>query len=1124
MKDSLVSHVDPITQRELELQDQFRLDHMQLHNWGTFNGMHTIKFARKGHLIVGKSGSGKSTILDAKTALLAPTSWGDFNAAAREQNKREKDRDLMTYVRGAWRKVEGDDGRTRPEMLRKSTTWSAIAMQFSTETGRVVTLAQVFWVRGADMDNSKVHRHFIVMERAFDLMELEFFEKVDLNLRKLKEFLEAEGAAYNRDIASGYRECLMNKLDIPTEQALKLLHKAQSIKNVSSITDFMRELMLEVPSTFDDADTLVKQFTNLEEAHNAVLKAREQIQTLIPAREAYEDRRKVLDGISRLKELEAVLSSYTALRKDSLLAEAIQISLVEQRRLEDIAKTEETKLNQAQVILETLKKTREEKGGAAIEQLKGAISTWNNTLEQRTSKLSKVKTAILQFCDGIPSHPDNYAEVQAKAKVRKAELERDDEAIARRHAELYGIATAKFEEIKKLKADIQEMEGKESNIDPPLRSLRINMSTAIGCAPDDLPFAGELLEVCADEQQWRGALERLLGGFATSMLVPEKLYPAILQFVDEHNLRRNFFYHRVSPATVAQRREIKSTRSAALKLNVRNGPFTDWIDAELESRFNHECVDNRDEMARFPYSITKMGQIRNGKSKHEKFDGRPLNDPNEWNLGWNNADKIRAMRNRLTRLEKEWAEAQQNLSAELARAKSGRNEISSADQILVTEWIEIDVLTCQEQLFAYQSKLDMLRNDNLELNEIERQITAQTERLDATNIKASDARANLRGEVAKFEGYRTQLNQLREDPTIFDLSPQQTADLDQRFTALEPRLTLSNLKEVEKDVKYGIGQDTSNGDREAQEHKQKIERAFRDFKQKPAWAPEVADLDDSIDSAGGFFSLLDQLERDRLPDFVERFKDLLQKQGDENLATLSSNLFGAATDIETRLDEVNAALSEAPFGNGAFLKIQSRSINQTPVVEFKQILKQALSQTFRKSGDDDESRFMLMKQLVDRLKDTTSEDERWRKLVLDVRQHVEFIARAKYDDGSPDEVFDGGGGKSGGQRQKLTTTCVAAALRFQLVRPGRLVPSFSLVMMDEAYDKADHEFTTMVVNIYNSFGFQNVVANPFKAVTPYEPFIGGGTIVTNPSERKSSAHFFTVKELMQKVMGESADA
>ena len=60
------------------------------------------------------------------------------------------------------------------------------------------------------------------------------------------------------------------------------------------------------------------------------------------------------------------------------------------------------------------------------------------------------------------------------------------------------------------------------------------------------------------------------------------------------------------------------------------------------------------------------------------------------------------------------------------------------------------------------------------------------------------------------------------------------------------------------------------------------------------------------------------------------------------------------------------------------------------------------------------------------------------------------------------------------------------------------------MVLDEAFDKADAEFTTTAMNIFETFGFQMIVATPLKSVMTLEPFIGGACFV-HISERRNSS-------------------
>jgi uncharacterized protein YPO0396 len=151
-----------------------------------------------------------------------------------------------------------------------------------------------------------------------------------------------------------------------------------------------------------------------------------------------------------------------------------------------------------------------------------------------------------------------------------------------------------------------------------------------------------------------------------------------------------------------------------------------------------------------------------------------------------------------------------------------------------------------------------------------------------------------------------------------------------------------------------------------------------------------------------------------------------------------------------------------------------------------------------------EHRFEILSALVKKIASQDTSDRNWRSLVLDVRQHVEFVARELGTNNVEVEVYRSGAGKSGGQRQKLAATCLAAALRYQLGGQDRALPRFSTVVLDEAFDKADAEFTAMAMNIFKTFGFQMIVATPLKSVMTLEPFIGGACFV-HIRDRKNSA-------------------
>jgi uncharacterized protein YPO0396 len=297
--------------------DQFRMARLQVYNWGTFSGLHDIPVSKQGFLFVGRSGAGKSTLLDAIAALLVPPRWVDFNAAAREAERTGRDRNLVSYIRGAWAEQKDDSsGEIATRYLRPGTAWSALALTYRSALNQHVVLVQVLWLRGSANGPGDVKRHFMIFERPFELSELETFGQSNLDVRKLKQ---AFPDIFSRGEFRPYSERFCRLLGIESEMALRLLHKTQSAKSLGDLNTFLREFMLDKPATFEVADRLVSEFDELNAAHQAVVTARRQVEVLVPAREKHQQRELLLNKRGGLNELLAGIDSYVGRRRIDLL-------------------------------------------------------------------------------------------------------------------------------------------------------------------------------------------------------------------------------------------------------------------------------------------------------------------------------------------------------------------------------------------------------------------------------------------------------------------------------------------------------------------------------------------------------------------------------------------------------------------------------------------------------------------------------------------------------------------------------------------------------------------------------------------------------------------------------------
>lgn len=1077
--------------------NQFRLTKIQLFNWGTFQGVVDFAVPRSGYLLLGPSGSGKSTVLDAHAALLTPPKWVDFNVAAREAERHGKDRNLTTYVRGAWSQQTGDSGEYVSQYLRPESTWSAIAETYRDGSGRVVVLAQVFWVRGKTTTVGDVHKRYLILQRAFDVRELQFFADSNFEVRRFKSDLPD---AVVKEEFSGYQERFRQLLDIDNERALRLLHKTQSAKNLGDLNTFLRDFMLDAPETFDLADSLVAQFQELNEAHKAVVEARRQIETLTPA----QDEALRLDAAKRarneLDELSVGIDAYRERQKQQLLESAISEQHVRIAGLTaEVAEREAAAHNEFST-LQGLQKKRAGAGGSLIEQLAGQIRDAEGQRDARIGKRDQAQAA----CQTIGwEYPDNATEFARRTEEARQEAVG---AVAWRaeHAE------RTFElkqELKKCKDDFQEirleiqaMEKQRSNIPSRLLGVRERLASALNIAEDKLPFAGELIEVKPEAAEWQGAIERVLGGFARSLLVADKHYGAVAAYLNGTNIGERLTYLRV----VDRPAEARALGPGSLigKLDFARGPLTEWLREELKAHFNYDCVDSVQAFRNAPRAITREGQIKHNTIRHEKDDRRPISDQTQWVLGFDNTAKLKLYQDKAVELAANHERLRKALESHAEAGTTQEQRLVHCQTLANMLWAEVDVASMLTRIAGLQTQLENERKAHPDLAVLDKEIERQDDAYKKAVKRQNDSTADLKTHQTELEKLQRSLKELRPELVILALTPFQEQDLKRRYEAVPKALDLSTLDAVTLQVVRSIDKEKEGLDGQIHEHTKVIERQFQTF--VTTWPAEAGGLDPTMASADDFFAKLKRLKQDGLPDFEERFLRLLREQSDQNLTRLSTQLDQERKAIRDRMDLVNESLETAPFGPGTHLVIETHDRMLADVLAFKQNLKDALSHSFSLDEEVAEERFKVLNDLVKRFSSQETVDRNWRALVLDVRQHVEFVARELDESGIEIEVYRSGAGKSGGQRQKLAATCLAAALRYQLGGQDRALPTFSTVVLDEAFDKADAEFTAMAMNIFKTFGFQMIVATPLKSVMTLEPFIGGACFI-HIRDRKYSA-------------------
>ena len=256
----------------------FRLTRLELYNWGTFDQrVWSLDANARNTLLTGDIGSGKSTIVDAVTTLLLPANRISYNKAAGADTR---ERSLRSYVLGYYKSERNEvTGTTKPVALRDGTKYSVILGVFGNEGyGTTVTIAQVFWLRGADV-GGQPDRFYVTADKPLSVAG--DFADFGSEITALRRRLRADGAQIY-DSFPEYGKEFRRRLGIESEQAMELFHQTVSMKSVGNLTDFVRDHMLDPFDAAKWTASIVAHFEDLTGAHEAVQRAQAQLAALGP--------------------------------------------------------------------------------------------------------------------------------------------------------------------------------------------------------------------------------------------------------------------------------------------------------------------------------------------------------------------------------------------------------------------------------------------------------------------------------------------------------------------------------------------------------------------------------------------------------------------------------------------------------------------------------------------------------------------------------------------------------------------------------------------------------------------------------------------------------------------------
>lgn len=1073
----------------------FRLHKVELWNWGTFDG-HVFSVRPEGQstLLIGQNGSGKSTLVDAILTLLVRPGVRNFNVAA---GAKKRERDERSYLLGAYDRGSDDDGQgIRIKYLRpKGEQYAVILATFrNDDIGTVFTVAQVLYLAG-DQSVEKVYC-YADDERSIqgDFGQLESTESIlkvlkGRGMRATRTFQEFEG--------------WFSKTTRVKPKAMEVFNQTVAVKDIQRLNDFIRDHMLEPHDWGEKVDRLLGHFTELSEAHDSLVRVRQQRDLLEPVARIGVEYRQFSATLERAERLQTAAAAYFSQRIVELFAPAIAQKGEELRLIAARKKMLAEEIHSVQERARSLRNEIENAGGDRLKQIPNLIAVERAHAENKRKAFGHFREALNRLGETDEIGDDvSYSTLVARIPSLQAKLQTE---VDQRNVELEMLGLERAEarhQLAPLRDELEGLNRRRENIPEWCVQLRQSVCQELGLPLRDFPFAAELMQVDPHARDWEASIEKVLRNFALSLLVPDKYYSLVATHADRTRLTaqgrgQRLVYLRIGEPAPNRDRGAPGPRSLIHKLKFREGhALLPWLKAELADRFDYACCETVEEFQENRgLAMTSQRHVKSGRQRHEKDDREQVADPRNFVLGWDNREKKQRIAAEIERLSQRDAVLTSNidsLNAELTRARDRLAAITDVQR--VTSFAEIDFA-------AHEREISQLEAERREIEEQSDELRLLKQRL----LEAETNETALRAVNDQLVGdQRVQENQLADAKRLVA-----NAEKDLRQRVNDGSLAVDRQSFLELDAEFAEPQ-LSTDDLFERKDRFLVEQGARVLKLRKQVEPiqvrlmesmsrflracpeESSDLRAAVDYLASFLGFRQRILEDDLPRHEQRFKDRLNQKVIEEIGLFRGALEQERRKIEDKIELLNHSLKKLEYRTGTHIQLEPRQIRDADITDFQGRLRECVEGSFEDSAEANEARFTRIKELIVRLRD--DENRTWRNKVTDVRRWFDFVAVViDRQTNKAVSIYQDSSGQSGGEKAKLAFTILVAAIAYQYdLDPEHPVSDrFHFVVVDEMFSKVDDRHAEYALELFKQFGLQVLIVAPLDAKARVtQPYVG----------------------------------
>lgn len=1069
----------------------FKLDYMEVWNWGTFNDK-VYRLNPKGNnsLLTGANASGKSTLIDALLTLLVPLKrqrfYNQSSGVERKGNRTEE-----TYFLGNYgQKQEGDSGVSSLK-LRDKNARSVLLAMFTNLDGRVVTIFLVRYYSGEGLRTvyGMAYKPLTISQNfaAFDSnglwrkrMEKEFNSG---STKRIIEFFDGPVS---------YEQKMLVVFGMRSEKALTLFNQIVGVKVLDDLDSFIRDNMLEEKDAEEKYKELRENFQNLMDAKTSIEKTKEQIRQLEPIDRLADELQLIEKSINELQNEKSIVSYWFALRTVKLCQEHLEKCKSDLRQLDDTIKAnnaEMRKLDDKKSDLEVAIKS--DAVGQQIKDIEKEIQNLTERFEERKKREDKYNALIHKL--ELPQSIDSLAFENNKttAKEQKKVLtERLDNDLAERKRHLQNEKEDIEANIKSRVETIKYLREHNNNISGRVSEIRDEIIGYIGATTDEIPFIGELISVKDKEREWESAIERILHNFALRLIVPEKYYRQVNDYVNNHNLRGRIVYHRYNGVETLRDLEYRSVQDSSLLNKIDFKPdakYVDWIEDRLHAEFNYICVNTLEDFNHInEKAVTKKGLIKSKGGKHEKDDRQEVNRREHYVLGWDNSAKIAALKKEYDNLCSQ-VTAKNNEIKEIDNKRKETEKRKEAFSRLLDfdKFEDIDWQSCSIRINEKKEQKKQLESTNDRVKTLQEQLEGGKKSL--TDIR--DQNDKLIGDKALLNNdYKETETRCSDNSNALalmdsvDVEEFETKNPDLLLVGLadlKPRLQLmqneiSDKINTKQREKYNKESDCGNKISKFKNPSEEITTKFRD------WRSDVNSLPDSIEFVSEYQRFLKRLNEEDLPGFEKRFNKYLHDTLTNHISVFRRFFIDWESSINKTIEQLNSYLKDIDFDVNpeTYIQLASNKKHNVDINEFSKLLNDAMPNQHEINSNVDGQRIHFERRVLPLMQRLL--DEQWRTKVMDVRGWLTYKAVEYYKaDDMKHNTYESMGQLSGGEKAQLTYTILGSAIAYQfgLTKHG-CDSSFRFIAIDEAFRAQDEDKARYLISLCKQLHLQLLVVTP----------------------------------------------